>query len=62
MVLFDNIEYTCNVKAFNSATDNVVIENLSSTQNSLIPQKVILRTSDIISMAFEVENLNSFKH
>lgn len=50
--MYENTKVTCNVSAFDSDFENIVVENLVTPLPVPI-KKAILRTNDIISMHFD---------
>lgn len=56
--MYENTKVTCNVCAFDSSFENIVVENLVTPLPVPI-KKAILRTNDIIMLNFN--NVNDLK-
>lgn len=54
--MYEQATVTCKVAAFDSAFENVVVDNLT-TPAKVVLDKAILRTEDIISMHFSVDDV-----
>lgn len=59
--MYEQAKVSCKMVACDAAFKNVIVENLETPANYVL-DKAILRTEDIISMHFVVDDINKFSN